>query len=102
METTSRPALAPESDSAVGPLPLPAPTTATPSVDKQEKEHTPEGLSLTMTMKTSTTVAAAAAAATAKIPFSVPLRFVAAVPPLLLSEDLMRGEGCVLRDVEAG
>ena len=40
--------------------------------------------------------------AAAEIPFSVHRRFVVAVPPLLSSEDVMRGKGKVLRDVEEG
>ena len=100
MEPTSLPALALESDYAVIPVPLPSPTTANASADAQEEEHTAEGLSPTTT--TPTTASATAAAATAKIPFSVPLRFAAAPPPLLSSKDVMRGEGDVLRDVEVG
>ena len=93
---TSCPALALESDSAIGPVPLLALTTATPSV---------EGLfptTNTTTLTTAASAASAASAATAKIPFSVPLHFAAAVPSLLFSEDVMRGEGGVLRDMEAG
>ena len=45
---------------------------------------------------------AAAVAITAKILFSIPLRFAEAPPPLLYFEDVMRGKGDVLRDVEAG
>ena len=48
------------------------------------------------------TAAAVAAAATTVIPFYFPLRFAEAVPPLLCSEDLMRGKRDVPRDVEAG
>ena len=96
---TSLPALAPKSDSAVVPVPLPVPTTTTPSTDAQEEEHTAEGLSPNKTTTTSNTVAAAAVATTSEIPFSVPLSFAAPPPPLLFSEDVMRGKGGVLRDV---
>ena len=50
----------------------------------------------------STTASPATAAATAKVPLSVPFRFVAAVPHLLSSDDVMRGKGGVLRDLNAG
>ena len=98
---TYRPTLSPESDSAVGPIPIPTPINATPSADAQEEEHTADGLYPTKTTTTSKT-AAAATAATAKIPFSDPLRFAAAVPSLFSSQDVMRGEGGVLREVEEG
>ena len=88
---TSFTALSLERNTAVGPVPLTAPNTATPSV---------KGLYPTTT--TLTTTDTTAAAATSKIPFSVPLRFAAAVSPLLSSKDVMRGEEDVLRDVEVG